>query len=176
MFRVTVDNDEPHLFPSWIYKQERPLYVLREHDISFNKPIRSPVTFTPDEVAAINKTLNTHQQIASIYITNNFIHRLHVFNEYFNCPIIESVTAEDPTMWAVENDCLDLFKRLPNYKTKYYNAAIKSGSSNIIEWFNDHHELYSYNTTSGNHHFEIIKWLYDVNDEEAKFMEYGNHF
>jgi len=171
---VMLDNDG-YPFPTWIYKQTSPLYALYDcnsdsDDTStdecqfINKSMLAPVNFTADEIAAINQSLMTHQRIPQNFITNDFINRLHVFNCYFDCIAIESVTKRDNIKWAIENDCLYLFKRLPGNKTKYLYYTIRFGSLNILKWFSDcHPELFTRNAmneAADSGRLDIVKWLH----------------
>jgi len=178
---VTIDNDDKsYPFPKWIYSQESVLYVLDKcnNDVLDKCNIQSmpsPVAFTSNEITAINQALSTNQQIAYDYITKNFKQRLHIFNCYFNCPVIESVIESDTTLWAVYNDCLYMFERSPEDKTKYFNVAIQSGSLNIIKYCINEYPYYlctkSFMVLAIKcNNLNIVKLLYRNDD-----TEYGSY-
>jgi len=158
------------LFPTWIYEKESPL-SYEKYDKNSSVTVRSPVSFTRDEIAAINKALATQNQIEQAYITDDFINRLHVFGEKLHCPVIESVTAKDATMWAAEHNCVKLFVRVPKGDDKYYNAADNSSSVQIL---NEIHSYRRYIESKNpcNRDLELIRWLHENDDGDRTNKDY----
>jgi len=162
---VIINDSDCFPFPKWIYKNESILYTNDNTKHKKNiKSITASVVFTNDEIIAINQALTVHKQISEKYITDDFIERLSKFAQQFNCPAIESITSPNITTWIVKNDCSYLINHIPGNKSKYFDAALRLGSLNIIKWYSkNYNELFTPSTmdwAADYGHLEIIKWLH----------------